>query len=288
MAILEALERHEGFTNLEAELAEYIVKHADDVVNMNISDLAKASYTSNATIIRLCRKVGSDGYRSFRVGLASEVEKRRGLAASNVDADRPFGEGEGVKSVVASIAELSKEAIDTCYTAVDAYDIQRVAQAICNAGHVYLYASGDTELSCMAFANLLLKLGIHSSMGNLLGQSASLAHSVRKNDVVAVVSYRGSQVDELKDIIPIIKGRKAKLVLVSTRPKPLNFDLAIRLPAKETVEYTGTIATYYSQECIRFVFNCIYSEVFELNYQQSSSHKLAIDQTEGLQRPKHT
>lgn len=280
MAILEALERHEGFTNLEADLADYIVKHADDVVNMNISDLAKASYTSNATIIRLCRKVGLDGYRSFRVGLASEVEKRRGLAASNVDADRPFGEGEGVKSVVASIAELSKEAIDTCYTAVDAYDIERVARAILAAGHVYLYATGDSELSCMAFANLLLKLGVHSTLGNQYGESLSIAHAVRKNDVVIVVSYGGSHLKRLEKVLPVIKERKAKLVLVSTAPKPLGFDLSIRIPAKETAGKTGKIATYYSQGCIRFILNCIYAEVFELTYEQSSSRKESIGRAE--------
>lgn len=39
---------------------------------------------------------------------------------------------------------------------------------------------------------------------------------------------------------------------------------------------------YYRQECIRFVLNCIYGELFELAYEQSSARKLAIDRTEAL------
>lgn len=282
MAILEALEAKDGFTELEAQLADFILAHADDVVRMKISDLASQSYTSSATIVRLCHKVGQDGYRSFRLGLASEVERRRSQIAS-VDADRPFAAGQGVKSVVASIAQLSKEAIDVCYAAVDAYDIERVARAILAGGHVYLYASGDTELTCMAFANLLLKLGIHSTMGDQYGESPTIAYAVRKNDVVMVVSYRGDKSAEMREVMPIIKGSGAKLVLVSTVPKPVGFDLGIRIPAKETVGPTGKIATYYSQTAIRFVLNCIYGEVFELTYEQSSSRKHAIDQTEFAQ-----
>lgn len=282
MAVLEALEAKDGFTDLEAQLADYILGHADEVVRMRISDLASQSYTSSATIVRLCHKVGQDGYRSFRIALASEVERRRSQIAG-VDADRPFGAGQGVKSVVASIAQLSKEAIDVCYAAVDAYDIERVARAILAGSHVYLYAMGDSELTCMAFANLLLKLGIHSTMVNQYDESPTIAHAVRKNDVVMVVSYRSSRTDEMAEIMPILKGNGARLVLVSTVPKPVGFDLGIRIPARETVSGTGKIATYYSQTAIRFVLNCIYGEVFELTYEQSTSRKHAIDQIEFAQ-----
>lgn len=283
MAILEALEAREGFTELESQLADYVLSNADDVVRMNISDLAKASYTSSATIVRLCKKVGQDGYRSFRVGLASEVERRRSQR-TEIDADHPFPKGVGVKSVVSSIAQLSKEAIDVCYSALDAYDIQRVAQAIMAAGHVYLYASGDSEISCMAFANLLLKLGVHSTIANQYGESPTIAHIMRKNDVVMIVSYRGWELERMGNVLPIIRERKAKTVLVSTLAKPLGIDLSIRIPPKETTGTTGKIATYYSQGCIRFVLNCVYGELFELTYEQSESRKLAIDRTEALDR----
>lgn len=279
MAILEALERREGFTPLECELADYIVGHADDVVSMNISDLAAASYTSNATIVRLCRKVGVDGYRSFRIALASEMERRRG-DATGVDADQPFSRGENVKAVVGSIATLMKEAVDVSYAGVNPYDIQRVAQAILAAGHVYLYAYGDSEISCLAFANMLIKLGIRSTIANLYGERSATAHSVRKNDVVMIVSYRGGAVARLDDLLPVMREHKAKTVLISTMAKPIGIDYSIRIPAKETVDKTGKIATYYSQACIRFVLNCIYGEVYELSFDLSSSHKFAADSTE--------
>lgn len=276
MAILEALEAKEGFTELEAQLADYVLQHADEVVGMKISDLAKASYTSNATIIRLCRKVGLDGYRSFRIGLASEVERRRSQG-DQVDADHPFAEGASVKSVVSSINKLTREAAEACYAAVDAYEVERVARAISSAGHVYLFAYGDSEVSCMAFGNMLMKVGVRYTMGNLFGESSSVAHSVRRNDVVIVVTYRGRALVHLERYIPIMKERGAVLVLVSAVAKPVLFDYALRFPVRESVEGIDKIATFYSQACIHFVLNCVYAELYELTYAQSSSHKLAIE-----------
>lgn len=278
MAILEALEEKDGFTDLEAQLADYIVQHADDVVRMKITDLAKASYTSNATIIRLCRKAGLDGYCSFRIGLASEIEKRR-ARTSQVDADHPFAEGSNVKTVVSSITRLTREAADISYAAIDAYEVERVARAIRSAGHVYLFGYGDSEVSCMAFANMLIKLGVRCTLGNLLGESSAVAHSVRKGDVVFVVSYRGRALDHLERVIPIMKEHKAVLVLVSAVAKPILFDYALRFPVRESVEGFDKIGTFYSQACIRFVLNCVYAELYELTYEQSSSHKLAIERT---------
>lgn len=59
MALIDKLERQQDLTEAERELALYILSHADEVTGMGISELAERSFTSNATIVRLCRKLGS-------------------------------------------------------------------------------------------------------------------------------------------------------------------------------------------------------------------------------------
>ncbi|WP_353956650.1 hypothetical protein [Allocoprobacillus halotolerans] len=46
---------------------DYIVQNPEAVLNMNASQLAKASYTSASTIIRLCQKVFLGGQRLCRL-----------------------------------------------------------------------------------------------------------------------------------------------------------------------------------------------------------------------------
>ena len=202
MAVLEQLEREDGFTDIEADLARYICANADEVCRITISDLAKASFTSNATIVRLCRKVGVKGFRDLRVELASDLEKRRSQRA-NVDADHPFVADQGVEDVVSSVLSLKRESLDACYASLHVDEVERVARSIVGASQVYLYGIGDSEITVMAFANLLVKVGIRAVVANQYGESNSMARTARRGDVVIAVSYSGQIVDDMASVIPI-------------------------------------------------------------------------------------
>lgn len=57
------------FTHAEVEIAHYILNHGEDVLNLSIKELAKRTYTSPATIVRLCRKLGLEGYNDFKISI---------------------------------------------------------------------------------------------------------------------------------------------------------------------------------------------------------------------------
>ena len=274
MAVLEALERAEGFTNLEANLARYILDHADEVVGLRLGDLSQRAYVSTASIIRFCRKVGTNGYPDFRIALATELERER-VARRAVDANRPFMEGEDVRSVMANVAELTRTAVNACYAALEPRVVDQVARAVRKAGHVYFFARGDSELSALSFANDLMKLGVRSSDAYGYGENYSVAHSVRKGDVVFIVTYSGQMLTEVEQFLPLFKERAAKTVLVSCAPKPLTIDLALRLPAQE--QRAEKAGTFYSQTCIRLALSSVYAQVYALDYASSASHRDAIE-----------
>ena len=274
MAVIEALERAEGFTNLEADLARYILDHADEVVEMRLGDLSKRAFVSTASIIRLCRKVGTNGYPDFRIALATELERGR-ITRRAVDANRPFAEGEDVRSVMANVAELTRAAVDACYAALEPRVVDQVARAIQKAGHVYFFARGDSQLSALSFANDLMKLGIRSTDAYGYGEIYSVAHSARRGDVVFVVTYSGQILPEVERFLPLFKERGARTVLISCAPKPLAIDLAVRLPAME--HRAGKAGTFYSQTCIRLALSSVYAQVYALDYASSSSHRDAVE-----------
>lgn len=49
------------YTNTEKDVIHYIEHHINDIDNLTITDLAKESHTSNATIIRLSHTSESQG-----------------------------------------------------------------------------------------------------------------------------------------------------------------------------------------------------------------------------------
>ena len=63
------LEFELDFTQSEKEISEYILNHGDAILNMSIKELAKKTYTSPATIVRLCQKLNYKGYNDFKIEL---------------------------------------------------------------------------------------------------------------------------------------------------------------------------------------------------------------------------
>lgn len=55
MNIMEQFEQIEKFTKTELEIIDYIKDNSSALVYMSIGELAKETYSSNASIIRICK-----------------------------------------------------------------------------------------------------------------------------------------------------------------------------------------------------------------------------------------
>lgn len=70
--IFEQLTEMKGFTHQEQAVARYILEHTEAILPMSAEELAKASYTSKATVIRLSKKLGLAGYQELKFQIVSE------------------------------------------------------------------------------------------------------------------------------------------------------------------------------------------------------------------------
>ena len=85
MSIMTQLEFELDFSHSEKEIAHYILNEGEKVLNLSIKELAKKTYTSPATIVRLCHKLGLEGYGDFKIkyskdsGIQSEILRNYNL-----------------------------------------------------------------------------------------------------------------------------------------------------------------------------------------------------------------
>ena len=54
-------------------IAEHILKHPQDVVHKSITELAEVTNSSEATIFRLCKNLGLQGFQDLKITLAREI-----------------------------------------------------------------------------------------------------------------------------------------------------------------------------------------------------------------------
>ena len=74
--LLRLRESARSFSNTEQEIASHILANPQCVVDMSVHELAKYTFSSASTIVRLCRHTGYAGYREFRKAVTYELAMR--------------------------------------------------------------------------------------------------------------------------------------------------------------------------------------------------------------------
>ena len=59
----------------ESSIYDYVIHNMDQVVDMNVRELAEKTYVSTATIVRFTRKMGCAGFNEFKEELKENLEK---------------------------------------------------------------------------------------------------------------------------------------------------------------------------------------------------------------------
>lgn len=272
MSLIQNLVNKNHFSNAEKEIANYILSHSEEIKDMTISSLANATYTSNAAIIRLCRKIGVNGYKEFKINFVQELEKRRN-SDIYVDYNYPFHMNESINDIMNNIAKLSKATIDAVYKHIDTKDIEKIAKIILDSKNVYCYANGDSLIRMMSFQNKLLKIGKHLINTAVLKDETVYSTFSNKHDCGLFISY-GASSSSLLSNARILKKHGTPVIVITANGNAVLTKLAdytLIIPNLES--NTNKIATFYSQMAFEYVLNVIYSVIYDIHYVKNHTNK---------------
>ncbi|WP_274954346.1 MurR/RpiR family transcriptional regulator [Anaerostipes butyraticus] len=188
--ILEQLREARDFTGSEQMIAEYVLKHTDSLEQLTAADLAKKAFTSKATVIRLCKKPGTKGYRDFnrKVGMEALEEKR---VNALLEAE-PFNENSSYEDIVQKLPSIYDSAVANTRLSLDRNVIRRVVNRIRQADKVEFYGMGITYTTARAAAFKLMTIGIESSACNGLNEHNIIVSKKKKKRVAVILSFTGS------------------------------------------------------------------------------------------------
>ena len=129
MTILEQMRSEGDFTDTEKNIIQYILSDPSSLKEGTIGNIAQNTYSSNATIVRLCKKLGFQGIRDFRQALLVELESKKYIVNS-VDYTVPFETKETTDSIINRMYSLYKEGIDLLQSRIDPGQMERIAECL--------------------------------------------------------------------------------------------------------------------------------------------------------------
>ena len=76
--VLEVIrEKYDEIFSAEKKVADFVLQNPQKTVDSNVSELARQSGVSDATVIRMCHHIGYAGYYQFRITLAGDLGRQQ-------------------------------------------------------------------------------------------------------------------------------------------------------------------------------------------------------------------
>nr|WP_318001061.1 MurR/RpiR family transcriptional regulator [uncultured Faecalibacillus sp.] len=252
--------KRKEFTDVEWGIIEYIKRNIHHVTSMNIAELASVTYTSNASIIRTCRKLNCSGFKELKQKLVQEIENQKHVKQS-VDFTVPFYSSESIVDIISHISNLYKESIDIINTGINPNILEKIIQTIYHANRMFIYSIGDSKVTAKSFINKLIKLNYFAISATDNHEELSISKSATSQDCALFISYSGGDINYLESF-QILKRTGCKTMIITANKESRiakECDYCILLP---DMEENHKIATFYSQLAFQYVLNIIYSLLY--------------------------
>jgi DNA-binding MurR/RpiR family transcriptional regulator len=194
-----ALRRHHAvLPDAEARVADAVLQSPDLVMTESVSDLAARAGSSPATVVRLCRRVGFEGFYRFKIALAEEVGMARQFGHPKVEAHDATTVLQG--ALLADARDLS-DAVSLVHPA--AFD--QAAEALLNATDVLFAGVGTSGPLAQLGALWFLVLGIHSMAIQDVQTQDLAARLLRPGSACVLISHTGAS----KETVAIANSARA-------------------------------------------------------------------------------
>ena len=188
----------------EQRVADFVLAYPGETVNCNVSQLAKASGVSDATVVRMCRHLGYTGYYQFRITLSRDLGKEEQakelLLQDQGNLSRIFN--EYVKTVV-DIGKSLDEAV-----------LRKCIALLKTAETVYVLGIGNASNLSQYMGFRLERLGIRSVYDHVPEYMINHINLAKEDAVLLAISKSGISKPVIRGI-ELAKDRGMQVVSIT-------------------------------------------------------------------------
>ena len=264
MLIEQRLKQMELPSGQEA-VAKFMLQKRCRIAEYTIREIAQETYTSNATVIRLAKKLGYEGFDDFKEDFLKEIQYLNTYFVQ-IDADIPFHAQDNDIQTVSKIGSLVKESVKDTLSLIHLDSLQKAIQLLKDSLNIHFIGEPTALLLGKVFQMDMYQLGRYVHIWDNIGSEGFLTNLLNPKDVVIIVSYSG-KIQELPILVDTLKKKRIPIIAItSIGENELNkiADVTMFLTTRETLYHK--IKGYSSQTSMKLLLDILYSCYFRLNY----------------------
>lgn len=191
-------------TKAEAKVANAILKEPQLAYGSSLSALAQASGSSNSAVIRMCQKLGYDGFSEFRFSFSRAMLSRE---SGNRDVPGDSDADQLLEVYGSYISQIPQFISDDQFN--------RLAHVIASANRIDIWGVNRTAESAQQLSNRLTRLGVYNKWTSdpiVMSDDASI---LGEGDACILLTMAGRGIATAAEMMDTLRGRGAEVYLIT-------------------------------------------------------------------------
>lgn len=200
----------------ERRIADCILADVKRASTATSAELARESHASEATVTRLCHKLGFESYRKFQLALARDVMEQQQASQS-----APLTPPDPLRKCLDGILANRQEELHATYYALELPQLRETLTVIRNAEVIEVVSVGNNLPVALDASIKFGDLGKRCMSSAIHEKSLSFAQTLTRKDLLLVISGTGHS-ESLEEIAQTARKRGTPVLLITCdRSSPL-------------------------------------------------------------------
>ena len=232
-----------GLRPSEKKVAQYVLDHPEEVVDLSVTELAQRSGVSDATIVKFSQRIGYSGYQQFKIMLSRELARPAHANYGELDP------ADDIPKVKAKVITMNMSALEQTLHTLSDTELERAVDALWAAPVIHLYGVGASGFVALDAEHKFLRINrrCHAFIDNHVQRA--MATLLRPGDVAIGISHSGFTQD-IVNALRIAREAGATTICITNHfdsPVTAVSDIRLHTAAQEPAFRSGAIASRVAQ-----------------------------------------
>lgn len=252
----------------EGGVIRYILKNPEIIIDTNINQLAQKTFSSSATIVRLCKKLGFRGYKEFHNSLLCEIAMRK---SSQIEFSKSVRRDDSLEDIIQKVTVKNINSLEATKKIIDRQVMEECVNLIECCRKICLFGVGASLLVAKDAYLKFLRVNKECAINDDFHAQLLEAQNMESEDLAIIISYSGLTVEMIK-CAKIIKEIKAPIIAITMSeisPIAKLADYNLWVAKTESIFREGAISSRISQlNLIDILYTAYINKNYESNLDQ--------------------
>jgi len=272
MLITERLRLKDIMSKTEEELADFFLREGENLKKYSSRSLAEATYTSPATIVRMCKRLGFAGFDDFKEQFLAEI-RYLDQQPGAVDVNFPFAKGDSLMKAANRMAQLYEEVTRDTLSLLQNDVLQKAVRLLRASDNVCIYSMGTAINQAECFREKMLKIGKRVTISSNLNYQLYEAGCLSVKDAAVIISYSGETRKMLQIAAECKKRHVPVIAITSFGENSLTRYATCKLTQSTRESMFQNLGDFSSHLSVSLLLDILYSAYFLQDYERHYQNK---------------